>query len=243
MKYLAIIAITLIGFSITGCSTSTEPFASTDIGAESIISNDFLQDTSTCVMPPIRLQDTLQLSQDQINALQAAEDSLRQIEKDAITAAKGDRTGIRAAMDAFRQSMKSAIESILTPEQLALLQSLKPKFGPRDAEGCRGGHHGEPQDSSAKAARLAHLATRDSALLLRLTTELALTENQIAQIQTLQAQIRTEQPADPRNAFYTGLQSILTADQLTKLDALIAAFPPRDDEGHGGNHHRGHGRR
>lgn len=239
IKPLALVAFSIAGFMFAGCNSSTEPASliSTDTG-ETIVSNSFLQDSESCIAPPIRFQDTLQLTADQIASLKTIEDSLRAIEKEAIEAAKGDRTQIRAAMEAFRESIKASIESILTVEQLALLQSLKPKFEPRNAEGCRG----RGNDSAAIADRLEHIAKRDSALLIRLATELALTNDQIAQIGALQTQIRTEHPADPRNVFYTGLQTILTAEQLEKLDALIDAFPPQGNNGHHGRH-RGRGRK
>lgn len=233
IKRLALLVATLAGFAITGCNTTTEPSAtSSATTAESLVSNTFLEDSSTCLVPPIRFKDTLQLTDDQVAKLQAAEDSLRAIEKNAIDAANGDRAKIRAAMDAFRDSMKAAVESILTADQLALLKSLRPRFDDRDNEGCHGRNGGAP-DSNA-------IAARDSALVMRLATDLALTSDQITQIQALQAQIRTNHPADPRAEFYNGLKTILTADQLTKLDALIAAFPPRNDDRD--DHGRGPGR-
>lgn len=213
---LAALAAFVLSISVMSCATdnTSEPSAMT---ASVILSQDSTNNPNPCLVRAEWLADTLGLTEEQVAALTAAQDSLRAIAQAEIEAANQDRALIKAALQKYRESMKAAIEATLTADQLALLQSLRPPFHNKGHHGDRGRHRGHHK-----------LPGNDSLLLAKLTVELSLTAEQVTLIQALQADIKTAQPEDPRAAFYDGLKTILTAEQLAKFDELLAKGPKGD---------------
>lgn len=215
----------MLSVSMMSCSTdnTSEP---SEMTAATILSADSTDNPNPCLVRAEWLSDTLGLSDEQVAALSAAQDSLRAIAQAEIEAANRDRDLVKTALQKYRESMKAAVESILTADQLALLESLRPPFhnkGPRGGHG-RGHHRGGEMPN-------------DSVMLAKLTVDLALTPEQVTLIQTLQAEIKANQPEDPRGAFHEGLKTILTAEQLAKFEEMTARGP-RGEGGRKG-HRRG----
>lgn len=217
----------VMSFGIMSCASTDSVNEPYETSAASILSQDSTQNPNACLVRAEWLADTLGLTDEQVAALKAAQDSLRAIAQAEIEAADKDHDAIRAAIAKYRASMRAAVESILTPEQLALLQELRPPFPNKRDRGLHRGHF--------KYGREAN----DSMAMARLVEELGLTPEQVTQVEQLREKIRTEKPEDPRKAFYDGMKLILTEEQLAKFEELVKS---QLDGGHG-RKVRHHGKR
>jgi Spy/CpxP family protein refolding chaperone len=224
---LAALAAFVMSFGVMSCANDSNP-ESADTYAASILSMDSTQNPDGCLVDAEWLADTLDLTDEQIAILTAAQDSLKAIARAEIEAANGDRDLIKAAIKKYRESMRAVVEATLTPEQLALLDSLRAPF--HRGRGTRGHHFGQHKH-----------AYRDSLMIVDLTAELGLSAEQVVQVQALADSIKANKPGNGKEVFYEGMKQILTAEQLAKFDAWISAHPGK--EGPGKDRRRGRGRR
>jgi Spy/CpxP family protein refolding chaperone len=228
---LAAIAAMIMSFGVMSCASDTNQ--ANDITPASIMSMDSAQNPDGCLVNAEWLADTLNLTDEQVAILTATNDSLKAIAEAEIAAANGDRELIKAAIKKYREAMRAVVEATLTPEQLALLEALRPPF--HGGRGTRGHHFGQHKH-----------AFRDSLMLVELTTELGLSDSQVVQVKTLADSIKANGPGDGKRAFYEGMKLILTPEQLAKFEAWIAARPndgKPEGPGHRGGHGRGRGRK
>jgi Spy/CpxP family protein refolding chaperone len=222
---LALIAAFVMSFGVMSCASDMNQ--APDNTPASIMSLDSAENPDGCLVDAEWLADTLNLTDEQITTLQNAQDSLKAIAEAEIAAATGDRELIKAALKKYREAMRAIVEATLTPEQLALLDTLRAPF--HEGRGTRGHHFGQHKH-----------AYRDSVMMLELKTELGLSDSQFVQVQALADSIKAGKPGNGKAAFYEGMKLILTPEQLAKFDAWIGARPKHDGKGHKGG--KGHGR-
>lgn len=224
---LAALAAFIMSFGVMSCANDSNP-ESANTYAASILSMDSTQNPDGCLVDAEWLADTLNLTDEQIAILTAARDSLKAIAEAEIAAANGDRELEKAAIKKFRESMRAVVVATLTPEQLAILDSLRAPF--HKGKGTRGHHFGQHKH-----------AYRDSVMLVELAKELALTDSQIVQVQALADSIKAGKQGNGKQAFYDGMKLILTEEQFAKFEEWIAAHPGKGGHGKGRKH--GHGKR
>ncbi len=220
---LALIAALIMSFGVMSCASDTNQ--APDTTAASIMSMDSTQNPDGCLVNAEWLADTLNLTDEQVATLNAAQESLKAIAEAEIEAANGDRELIKAAIKKYREGMRAAVQATLTAEQLALLDTLRAPF--HKGRGTRGHHFGQHKH-----------AYRDSMMLVQLTAELGLSAEQVVQVQALADAIKANKPGNGKAAFYEGMKLILTQEQLAKFDAWIEAHP-KHDRGRGKGHGRG----
>jgi len=227
----------LLQISISSCANSSDAPTSNTVSysASAFFDTEIVGDTSNIPFPfcftADYLKEKLALTDSQAIAIQQIQDSLRaglKIRFDAMKAA-GTLTpdSARAIRLEFQTELYKDVAGILTADQLATLQNLRPPVGPR--EGHHGGDRRDPHGRGPRSDSLANLdpVVRDSIVLAKLETvltdNLALTADQITAIQQLQAGLHADTTLDDyvrRVKFESGLETILTADQLAKLRAL-----------------------
>jgi len=224
--------------ALASCSTSTSPNTTT-ADAATILSQDSANYPNGCQLDSTTLRAELGLTDEQVARIVAVRDSLRAAEQAEITAANGDRETIHTILDKYRDALRTQIEAILTPDQITKLQALLAARG--DGERHReGGHRG----IRGGCFMMRDSVVLDSAFMARMTADLTLTDSQVVAIQTLAATVNADTTiADKGRAFMTGLQTILTSDQLTKLRELADAREPWEREGGRGGDDRHHGGR
>lgn len=225
---------------INSCSNPSSAPGSTitpaDYSASAFFGTEPLGDTSTVPFPfcfPAQyLQQKLGLTDTQITAIQNLQDSLRLALQTKLDSMRAIGTisadSIRALRLEFQTDLYTGIAAILTPAQLAALQSLQPPKEGRQFFG-RGpwNHHWNDTDADDSARVQLTQAQRDSTSLARLeqieaTAGDTLTATQITLIQDLQTALDadTTLTSDQKHAqFEAQIQTILTANQLAILQA------------------------
>ena len=226
---LSALAAFLMSFGVMSCATDSTPENSNNYAAK-ILSEDSVENPDPALVDAYWLADTLNLTDSQVVILTAAYDSLRAIAEAEIEAANGDEELIKAAIKKYREAMRAVVVATLTPEQLALLDSLRAPF--HSGKGTRGHHFGQKKH-----------AYRDSVMLVKLAEELELTDSQIVQMQALADSIKAGQPGNGKQAFYEGMKAILTEEQFAEFREWIGAQPDRIRKGKGPGNGKGHGKR
>ncbi|MDP4289220.1 MAG: hypothetical protein Q8922_14975 [Bacteroidota bacterium] len=224
---------------ITACSSpNSAPATSTPVSysASAFFNTQPLGDTdrtpSPACFPGQYLQEQLGLSDTQVIAIQALQDSLRLAIQKQITTMKAsgtlNRDSVRALRQQYQVALQNGLANILTPAQLVQLKALMPPAVPPEHYG-RGPlsgrqHNNHDLDSLQSMAP----AVRDSIVLARMEQVLAaagdtLTATQITLIEDLQASLQADTTLTPqarRAQFEAQLQTILNANQIAVLKPI-----------------------
>jgi hypothetical protein len=213
--------------------------APADYSASAFFNTVYLGDSSKTPFPfcyPAEyLQERLGLTDSQAVAIQNLQDSLQLALQTQIAALKASGSltldSVRSLRLEYQTDLYTGIAAILTPAQLAELQTLSPPIGPRDRYiripiNPNPGNFGHPRDTAY--ANLT-VAQRDSIQLAHIETTLALagdtlSANQITLIQNLQDTIASDTTLTPegrRAEFNSQLQNILTAKQYADLRPFL----------------------
>lgn len=217
-----------------GCNNAHDSQAATP-GSMTAMAADSMHGRHHFPPPVSSLKTELGLSDDQVTKLKTLEDANRKTMQDLMQSSNGDREKMHAAFDANRQKMEAQVNAILTADQQAKLKDLRAlRMGP-------GGPFGGPR-------------MNPDSMLNRMKTELNLSDAQVNQIKALQEKMKPAPGATPgdrgpngdhRNDFREQLKTILTPEQLAKLDSLHQARQAQWQKDHPDakrNDHGFHGR-
>jgi Spy/CpxP family protein refolding chaperone len=243
MRRISTVSLVLAASLLAACAASTD-----EVG----------QGSATVEQPPpaaggenerlerrlAHMKDRLELTDEQVALIRPIFERMR-AERQRVRDLPNEER--REAMRALHEQMRTELEGVLTPEQLAEAETMRRGFGRHGRHGRRGGRHGD------FGQRGAHELPSPDRIVERMQEHLELSEAQVAQVRPIVernhqrfGELR-ELPRDERRAamqtlreeIRTELTQVLTPEQLERLEARFGRRfgGERGMRGHRGRDH------